>query len=342
MDSNKMLELKVGIVVLITVSIAVAFILFMGDFSQEKGINLYVDYTFSGSIKKGAAVKISGIKVGLVKDVEFRHGKLNKYKKNILVRLHLFIKDKYKDTVRENAVFYITTAGILGELYIEVNPGDFTRPEITDKAIVMGVAPPKMDLMLTQASQLLESASKLLNENEDLITNLLDEVFTLTKSANSIIKENRSKITSVLDSTDKLLANSVKLTESANNIVGDGKKIKSIIANVAVMTRKVNKKLDPMLNSVDSTLLSANDLLIETNGLLKKNKDNIGKLISNSVKLTDKTNSSLDTVNNMLSDIYEGKGNIGKFFKESEIYYGVKELVFTLKKDPWKVMWRGQ
>ena len=88
--------------------------------------------------------------------------------------------------------------------------------------------------------------------------------------------------------------------------------------------------------------LSANDLLIETNGFLKKNKDNIGKLIDNSVKLTDKTNDTLSTTNKMLDDIYAGKGNIGKFFKGSEIYYAVKELVFTLKKDPWKVMWRGE
>ena len=342
MDNNKMLEFKVGIVVLITIGIAVAFILFMGDFKAEKGINISVDYTFSGSIKSGAAVKISGIKVGVVKKVEFMHGKKNKFGKNILVRLHLFIKKDYVDTVRENAVFYITTAGILGELYVEVNPGDFNRKEIENNSIVMGVAPPKMDLMLTQASQLLESASKLLNENGDLITDLLKEVYTLTKSANSIIKENRNKITSVLDSTDKLLANSVKLTDSANNIIGDGSEIKNIISNVATMTRKINKKLTPMLDSVDTTLLSANDLLIETNGFLKKNKDNIAKLIDNSVSLTDKTNETLTVTNNMLNDIYEGKGNIGKFLKTSEIYYAVKELVFTLKKDPWKVMWRGE
>jgi phospholipid/cholesterol/gamma-HCH transport system substrate-binding protein len=342
MNNSKMLEFKIGILVIITLSIAISFILFMGDFKKEKGVDIYVDYTFSGAIKDGAAVKISGIKVGVVKKVEFRHGKKNKFGKNILVRLHLFIKNEYKDSVRENAVFYITTAGILGELYVEVNPGDFNRNEIADKSIVMGIAPPKMDLMLTQASQLLESASKLLNENGDLITDLLSELYTLTKSANSIIKENREKITSVLDSTDKLLINSVKLTDSANNIVGDGRKIKNMVSDLASITSKINKKLDPMLNTVDTTLLSANDLLIETNGFLKKNKDNIGELITNGVNLTNKTNKTLETTNKMLDDIYDGKGNIGKFLKGSEIYYGVKELVFTLKKDPWKVMWRGQ
>lgn len=342
MDSGKMLEFKVGIVVIITISIAAAFIIFMGDFKSEKGINIFVDYTFSGSIKDGAAVKISGIKVGVVKKVEFKHGKKNKFGKNILVRLHIFIKNKYRDTVRKNAVFYITTAGILGELYVEVNPGDFNKKELADKSIVMGIAPPKMNLMLTQVSQLLESASKLLNENGDLITDLLSELYTLTKSANSIIKENREKITSVLNSTDDLLKNSVKLTNSANNIVGDGHKIKNMISDLANMTNKINKKLDPMLNSVDTTLLSANDLLVETNGFIKKNKSNISTLINNSVKLTDKTNDTLNITNKMLDDIYDGKGNIGKFFKGSEIYYAVKELVFTLKKDPWKVMWRGE
>jgi len=342
MNGNKMLEFKVGIVVLITVSIAVGFIIFVKGFKPDKGINVFVDYTFSGAIKSGAAVKISGIKVGYVKDVEFMHGKKNKYGKNILVRLHLFIDEKYRDTVRENAIFYITTAGILGELYVEVNPGDFSRKELADNSVVMGVAPPRMDLMLTQASQLLDSASKMLNENGDLISDLLSESYTLIKSTNSIIKENKKKITSVIDSTDILLKNSVKLTSSANDIIGDGRYIKNMIYDLSSMVGKVNKKIDPLLSSVDTTLLYANDLLSETNGLLKKNKENIVKLLDNSVKLTDKTNKTLDTTNKMLDDVYDGKGNIGKFFKGTDIYYAIKELVFTLKKDPWKVMWRGE
>jgi len=340
--NGKMLEFKVGIVVLLTIGIAVAFIVFVKGFKPAKGINVFVDYTFSGAIKSGASVKISGIKVGYVKEVKFMHGQKNKYGKNILVRLHLFIDESYKDTIRENAIFYITTAGILGELYVEVNPGDFDRKQLSDKSVVMGVAPPRMDIMLSQASQLLESASKMLNENGDLISDLLNESYKLIKSANSILKENKEKITSVINSTDKLLTNSVKLTNSANNIIGNGDKIKKMLDDTSYIIAKINKKLDPMLISLDSVLLSTDDLLKETNGLLKKNKSNINKLISNSVELTDKTNKTLDTGNKMLSDIYDGKGNIGKFFKGTDIYYAVKELVFTLKKDPWKVMWRGE
>ena len=336
------LEFKIGILVVIAIIIVVVFIFFVGNFSSDNGINLYVDYTFSGTIREGSSVKISGIEVGTVKKVEFRYGKKNKFGKNILVRLHLFINDKYKDTIRKDALFYITTAGILGELYIEVNPGDFNKEPIEKDSVVMGVAPPKMDLMLTQASQVLEAVSKLLNENGDMLTDLVSELFTLTKNANSLLKDNREKIDSVLTSTEKLLANSVVLTDKANNIIGDGSQIKGIIKNVDRLTLKLDKKITPLLDSVDSTLVSAQGLLVETEGLLTKNKDNISKLLDNSVSLTDKTDKMLDKTDEMITFVSDGKGNVGKFLRTSEIYDSVKELLFTLKRKPWKVMWRGE
>ena len=59
-------ELKVGILIAAALVILVAFIFVLGNFSLRSGYTLYVDYRFSGNIREGAPVKVSGIKVGKV------------------------------------------------------------------------------------------------------------------------------------------------------------------------------------------------------------------------------------------------------------------------------------
>ena len=52
-----------------------AFIFVLGNFSLRSGFTIYVDFDYIGSLQPGAPVKVSGIKVGKVEDVEFLGGK---------------------------------------------------------------------------------------------------------------------------------------------------------------------------------------------------------------------------------------------------------------------------
>lgn len=339
---QKNLEFKIGLLIVIALIVGVSFFLFMNGFSLNDGKYIYVDFTFSGAIQEGAPIKISGVKIGKVKKMEFMFGKVNKYNKNILVRLHAYVYNEYFETIRENSQFFITTAGILGENYLGIEPGDFSKPSVKENEIFMGIEPPKMDLIIAKTSQLINDITILLSNNSENIGDLVKNASTLTKTVNEVLTENKETIKTTLTNTNKLIENTIVLTDSINNSIQDGTNIKNIIGNVSQMTFVINKKLNPLLTNVDMALNTTNSLLNETSLLLSTNKDNIKKALDNTVKLTDTSNVVLTKADSMVTEINDGKGNIGMFLKTSEIYAGVKELVFTLKKSPWKVLWRGE
>ena len=91
--SERGLEFKVGLLILISSAILVAFIFVLGNFSLRSGYTIYVDYDYIGALQAGAPVKVSGIKVGKVESVEFFGGKEDpKLGKRVQVRVSAWIR----------------------------------------------------------------------------------------------------------------------------------------------------------------------------------------------------------------------------------------------------------
>src|SRR5260370_30866438 len=124
MSGERGLEFKVGLLILISSAILVGFIFILGNFSLRSGFTIYVDYDYIGALQPGAPVKVSGIKVGKVSDVEFVGGKPDPKLggKRVQVRVTAWIEDRVRDSIRGDAEFFINTAGVLGQQYLEILP----------------------------------------------------------------------------------------------------------------------------------------------------------------------------------------------------------------------------
>ena len=100
------------------------FILVMGGLSFEKTYTVYVDFDNPGGLQSGAAVRIAGVKVGSVKELEFQGGKIDpKTGRRVLVRAKVAIEQRVKDAIHDDADFYVTTQGVLGEQFMAIDPG---------------------------------------------------------------------------------------------------------------------------------------------------------------------------------------------------------------------------
>src|SRR5258705_13369460 len=124
MARERGLEFKVGLLIVIATGILVAFIFVLGNFSLKSGFTVHVDYDYIGSLQPGAPIKISGIKVGKVEDVHFWGGKVDaRTGKRVQVRVDAWIENSARDSIRRDAEFFINTAGVLGEKYLQLVPG---------------------------------------------------------------------------------------------------------------------------------------------------------------------------------------------------------------------------
>src|SRR5215813_11040628 len=149
------LEFKVGLLILISSAILIGFIFVLGNLSLRSGFTVYVDYDYIGSLQAGAPVKVSGIKVGKVTDVDFFGGKQDDKGRRVQVRVTVWIEDRVRDAIRSDAEFYINTAGVLGEQYLEIVPGrDWEHPGIAPGAVIHGPPavhdPPRTDLVVAR------------------------------------------------------------------------------------------------------------------------------------------------------------------------------------------------
>ena len=118
-------EIKVGILILVCMGLLAGFVFILGNFSLSKGMHFYVDFQFVGNLAEGAPVKVSGIKVGKIKEIQFHAGKYDdKLKRRIFVRLKVWVEDRAAKAIRTDSNFYINTQGMLGEQYLEITPGN--------------------------------------------------------------------------------------------------------------------------------------------------------------------------------------------------------------------------
>ena len=161
MSRERGLEFKVGLLLLVSSAILVGFVFVLGNFSLRSGFSIYVDFDYIGSLHDGAPIKISGIKVGKVEDIEFLGGKLDEQTgKRTQVRVTAWIEDRAHESIRRDAEFFINTSGVLGEQYLEIVPGkDWASPPIAAGTIVHGDAvhdPPRTDLVVARLYDVLE------------------------------------------------------------------------------------------------------------------------------------------------------------------------------------------
>src|SRR4051812_42586551 len=209
------LEFKVGLLILVSSAILVAFVFILGNFSLRSGFTIYVDYDYIGSLQPGAPVKVSGIKVGKVTGVEFLGGKEDPKigGQRVQVRVTVWIEDRVRDSIRGDAEFFINTAGVLGEQYLEIVPGHaWDKPPIVAGSIIHGLPavhdPQSTDLVVARLYEVLDGVAAVLHDDRDAIKNLLSNSANAVKEANQILVENHTQI-------GQLIANGGDLAKEA-------------------------------------------------------------------------------------------------------------------------------
>jgi phospholipid/cholesterol/gamma-HCH transport system substrate-binding protein len=140
MANARSIEVKVGILILTAVGLLAAFILVMGGVNFQPTYPIFVEFDNPGGLQTGAPVKIAGVKVGKIDEIQFRGGAVNPatQKRDPLVRIKVFIERRYQSSIHENSLFYVTTQGVLGEQYLAVEPGSSDRPVLAESATVRG------------------------------------------------------------------------------------------------------------------------------------------------------------------------------------------------------------
>jgi phospholipid/cholesterol/gamma-HCH transport system substrate-binding protein len=336
------LEFKVGLLILVSSAILVAFIFVLGNFSLRSGFTLALDYDYIGSLQKGAPVKVSGIKVGKVEDVEFFGGKIDPtLNQRVQVRVTVWVENRVKDAIRSDAEFFINTAGVLGEQYLEIVPGkDWDKPGIAPGTVVHDARvknPPRTDLVVARLYEVLDGVSSVLRDDRDAIKHLLSNGANAVAEVNQLLVDNRKPLGELIVATGELAREGKVTLAKVNTGLGDGRPLASVIANAdrtLVQARSSLATLTPGAAALMSDATRVTGLLTE------QRLAGIDKAVDNAGAAAGRAGALLDNANGMVTDLRAGKGSVGSLLSRDELYSDLRELIRDLKRNPWKLFWK--
>ncbi len=328
------LEIRVGLLVLVAVALLGGFLFVLGGYSFEEGYTVYVDFDNPGTVKPGAQVTIAGMKVGSVEEIIYRGGELDPQTgSRALVRMRLEIEERVRETVHEDALFYVTSQSILGEQMLAVEPGSYDEPPLEEGAVVRGVDPPRLDLALALGYELLDTMVTAIRNNREELSDLLQNVAGILRSLNSILSDNRETIDRIIANVDHATAEAAALAQSARATV-DGPEVRRIVDNLDRTLATVARDLEPILADTRAAVSNVND------ALGPEQREQIQSTIENAAELSERANRTIAEAQQIVAHIREGRGTVGAILMDEEIYDDLQEMIRDLKHNPWKFFWR--
>jgi len=342
------LEVKVGILITLCGGVLAAFIILLGDFGIANGEVLYMDVPTSANLKSGAHVKIAGVRAGKVTKIDYLGGETDSETgKPVYVRVTLTIeRDKFV-SLREDANIFITSVGVLGEKYVEINPGSPDAERMKAGSIVDGKPPMQLALMTSNVSALLSSLNTILDENKENLGGLIAATADTVKSFKStserlegLLERNESRIDEAVEGVVKIEKEVEKLVASGNNAIGDGEELKAAIKDVRLIAQDLRQNTGPILGNIRSAVSKFKGAGDTAQSLMKNVEKVVGSTAGKMENTFTEVEGVVKDVKVMTQRLKSGKGTIGALLSDTEMYEDIKELVKDLKRHPWKFLWK--
>jgi len=340
---EKQLEFKVGAMILIALALLVTFILILGDWTLTERSTVDVYFQNPGGLSAGAAVKVAGRKVGIISEMTFlgQDGPIHPVSQRpALVRTRVEIDADVYEALRRDVKFYITTKGMLGDPFLEIDPG-VSPQKLKSDAPVFGTDPPRLDLFLADAAELVKGLNRLLATNADSIDKLIGTSARLLVAVEDLIDDDAgtgevTRISRITGGIESLVSETRTLVKGAQEKFVDDPSVERSLDNLESLSGKLNREIGPLLKDVRESLAVV-ERLGDTIG--PKEQRSIKESLSKLDSIAMRADRTMGKVEGMVDEIRTGKGTVGQLLSDEEIYDDLKELLRDLKHHPWKLIW---
>lgn len=291
MPSQKQLkwsQLKVGLTVLFA-SITLAILVFLmsntgGLFTPKIVLRSYFDN--ASGLREGAPVRLNGVDVGNVQDIRV----ISDPKRKLApVEVTMKISTKYHESLRKDSNAELSTAGVLGETYIDIDSAQAHGAEVQDGDELASHAVADFEDVVRASQGTLQ--------NLDALEKRVDRILAFVESGNG--------------SVGKLIYDPALY----NRLDSTVNQLQALIGEVTQGNGTLGKLLsdDALYNKANGTIDKLNTLIDDLNA----GKGTAGKLLKDET-IYNNANQTIANVKQLTDDIQAGKGAIGKLAKDQE------------------------
>lgn len=349
MPSQKQLkwsQLKVGLtVVLSAIILAVLIILMSGGGMFTSKITLKSYFPDAGGLRQGAPVRLAGVEVGNVRRIRIARDRLVDP-----VEVTMKVKTEYDFFLRKDSKTILTTAGVLGETYINIDSTGAKGAPARDGDVLATKEQAGYDDVVRAANSSLQNMDVLLRRMDRIVAFVESGQGSIGKliydpslynRVNATVAEFQNLVSEISEgqgSIGKLIAND-DLYNKANATVD---KINQLIDEVNAGNGTIGKLVkDPTLyNNANQTVVNVRQLTEDINA----GKGTLGK-IAKDQEFANKLQNTMNRLSNLMDKLDEGNGSAALFIRDPKVYNNTnllltdtQDLIKAIRQNPKKYL----
>lgn len=296
--------LKVGLFAAIALALLGYFVMRIEDLNPfaEPGRELEARFESVAGLDDKATVRVAGVRVGRVDGIRLEDGK---------AVLRLVLETPVE--LRQGASASIANLGMLGDKYVQLDPGPPGAPPLPEDAVLPGSAPPSFDEALAKVSGLGDSLEQALGgltgEGEETpVSRLLDNLDATTMEIRALVADNRVQIDSSIRNFESL---SGSLADSLPRLADQMERLLTQIETVVAENRENLRDGTENAREVTAELRTSVENLTAITDKIARGEGTIGKLV-NSEETHDQLVSTLDSIESGVESLSDTLGRVGR------------------------------
>lgn len=278
---------KVGIVMLIALAVLGYFILRIEDISLSRSKTTHeVKAIFDdvAGLDKESAVRIAGVRKGHVKNI--------KVLPDGRAEVTLQVDDDVP--LHANASAKVANLGLLGEKYIELDPG-------TPNAPVIGKGDQTVTLRGTQPASF--------DDVTDQVAAIAADVKAITASMRAVLGGPTGQ-----QRLEEIVANVQGITADVRSLIAANRaNVDATLENTRAITAQLRVEIPRLADTLDRV---ANQI----GGTVGENREDVRAVVSNLRNLSSDLRVTADNLNDITGKVRSGEGTVGKLFYSDEAH----------------------
>jgi phospholipid/cholesterol/gamma-HCH transport system substrate-binding protein len=329
-------ELKIGVLTIVAIVIAAVLIFTLTGtrgFAWQR-YSLKTRFDDVAGLAKGSPVRVAGVEVGSVKDVQFAGAQVD---------VSFDVREDLRSKITDKSVAKLGSVSLLGESAVDITPATSGTPIPDNGYVPTGKAAGSLSELSAQAGQGIEQLTGLIGDvrqGKGTVGKLMTDE-ALYRELNQFVAT-AGTLTRELQQGRGTLGRLLKDPKAAQSFEASMK-------NVEEMTRRINAgegSIGQLLkdDAFAQSLNGATSSLKELTDRMNRGEGTAGKLMTDP-ELFNRLNSVSDRFNQLIAKLNEGEGTMGRLLKDQQLYENMngavadfRGLLEQIKKEPKKYL----
>jgi phospholipid/cholesterol/gamma-HCH transport system substrate-binding protein len=330
MDRARVIQLRAGLFVLVTILVLALSIFVLGKKSAlfVRTDQLFVTFREVNGLVVGAPVRLAGLEIGSVVAISFPEDLRDRR-----ARVRLVVRREYMPRIRADSRAFIDSNGLLGDKLINISLGDPAFPPLRDGSSVKTGEAIDFESLTTTLHDALEAMTSGHVKDDvgriaSALANVLEEVESGNGSLHQLIYEPRHarELAMTLEQARMLLGQTTQAMTRVDHVLaevegGDGGLHKLVYGPVAASAAGEIATAAQEIAAVAREVREGNGL---AHGLIYD---------ASATNLVAELEQVATGLNRMVSEIERGRGTLGGLIKDPTVYEDLKTVLGNVRRN---------